>query len=95
MQQGRNITLEKKHKLLDLIFLYRNIIESKKTNKVSKLEKEKAWTNITQKFNQDKTVVWSQHNLHLCWDNIKRNAKKYFAAIKRKYYKTGINLLKL
>jgi len=90
MQRGKNFTLEEKHKLLDIIFLYRNIIENKETDKVSKLQKEKAWINTTQEFNKNKTIIRSQHTLQLCWDNIKRKAKKYFATLKHEYYKTGI-----
>jgi len=56
MQRGKNFTLEDKHKLLDLIFLYRNIIGNKETDKVSKLQKEKAWINITQEFNKNKQL---------------------------------------
>jgi len=40
MQRGKNFTLEDEHKLLDLIFLYRNVIKNKETDKVSKLQKD-------------------------------------------------------
>jgi len=83
MQRGTNFMLED-------IFLYRNIIGNKETDEVSKLQKEKAWINITQEFNKNKTVIRSQHTLHLCWDNIKKKTKKYFATLKHEYYKTGI-----
>jgi len=49
MQRGKNFTLENKHKLLD--FIFRNIIENKEIDKVSKLQKEKAWININFNFN--------------------------------------------
>lgn len=75
MQRGKNFTLEEKHKLLDIIFLYRDIIENKETDKVSKLQKENAWINITEEFNKSKIVVRSQQTLHLCWDNIKKMLK--------------------
>jgi len=78
----------------NFIFLYRNIIGNKETDKISKLQKEKTWINIIQEFNKNKTVI-SQHTLHLCWENIKKNAKKHFATLKHEYYKIGINLLKL
>jgi len=90
MQRGKHFTLEEKHKLLDFIFLYRNIIENKETDKISRLQKEKAWINITQEFNKNNTVIRSQNTLQLCWNNIKKNARKYFATLKREYYKTGI-----
>jgi len=38
MQRGKNFILE--DKLLDLIFLYRNIIENKETDKIPKLQKD-------------------------------------------------------
>jgi len=42
-----------------ILLLYRNIIENKETDKVSKLQKEKVWINIIQEFNKNKTVIRS------------------------------------
>lgn len=95
MQHGKHFTIQEKHRLLDLIFSYRHIVENKETDGMSKIDKEKVWNIITQEFNKNATVMQPQKSLNLCWNNIKASAKKYCATIKREYYKTGSNLLKL
>ncbi|KYN17086.1 UPF0439 protein C9orf30 like protein, partial [Trachymyrmex cornetzi] len=81
---------KEKSDLLDIIFLYRDIIENKVTDGLSNSKKDKPWTTITQKFNTNKTDLRTEKTLRNCWDNIKRNTKKYYATLKREIYKTGI-----
>ncbi|KYN28620.1 hypothetical protein ALC57_01963 [Trachymyrmex cornetzi] len=59
------------------------------TDGLSNSMKDKAWATITQKFNTNKTDLRTEKALRNCWDNIKRNTRKYYATLKREIYKTG------
>lgn len=89
MQRTKNFTISEKNDLLNIIFLYRHIIENKITDNVTSLQKEEAWTNITIEYNKNRTIIRSEKSLRLCWDNIKRDTRKYCATEKRESYKTG------
>lgn len=53
------------------------------------MQKDEAWTNITTKFNKNRPSLRSEKSLRLCWDNIKRETRKYCGLHKREVYKTG------
>ncbi|KYN29455.1 UPF0439 protein C9orf30 like protein [Trachymyrmex cornetzi] len=88
LQRGKNFSEKEKSDLLDIIFLYRDIIENKVTDGLSNSKKDKPWTTITQKFNTNKTDLRTEKTLRNCWDNIKRNTNKYYATLKREIHKT-------
>lgn len=55
-------------------------------------EKEEAWANVTMNFNKNKPEIQQRTEkcLCLCWDNLKRDTKKYcIAQLQRELYKTG------
>ncbi|XP_071632230.1 uncharacterized protein [Temnothorax longispinosus] len=53
------------------------------------VQKDKAWADITAQYNVNATIPRSEKSLRNCWDNMKKAARKYCAAIKRESYKTG------
>ncbi|KYM96696.1 hypothetical protein ALC62_12644 [Cyphomyrmex costatus] len=55
IQRVKNFLEKEKSDLLDIIFLYRDIIENKVTDGLSNSMKDKMWATITQKFNTNKT----------------------------------------
>ncbi|XP_071579994.1 uncharacterized protein [Temnothorax nylanderi] len=57
----------------------------------SNREKEEAWANVTINFNKNKPEIQqrTERCLRLCWDNLKRDTKKYCAQLQRELYKTG------
>lgn len=80
MQRAKNFTSSEKNDLLDIIFLYRHIIENKETDNITNVKKDEAWTNITIEYNKKRTSsIRSEKNLRLCWDNIKKDTRKYYA----------------
>ncbi|KYN13234.1 hypothetical protein ALC57_14571 [Trachymyrmex cornetzi] len=89
MQREKNFTQKEKSYLLDLIFMYRNVIESKITDHLNNLHKDKAWASITQEYNKNTESKRIEKNLRYCWDNIKKGMRKYCAAWKCEMYKTG------
>ncbi|XP_019888573.1 uncharacterized protein LOC109611251 [Ooceraea biroi] len=95
MQRSKNFTNVEKHDLLNIIFLYRHVIENKETDNITNLQKYEAWTNITIEYNKNKTTIRSEKNLRLCWDNIKKDTRKYYATLKCESYKTGGGVITL
>ncbi|EFN63559.1 UPF0439 protein C9orf30-like protein, partial [Camponotus floridanus] len=87
MQRTKNFTYSEKNDLLNIIFLYRHIIENKETDNITNLQKEEIWTNIAIEYNKNRTTIRSEKSLRLCWDNIKRETRKYCAIYKRENYK--------
>ncbi|XP_018377336.1 PREDICTED: uncharacterized protein LOC108757379 [Trachymyrmex cornetzi] len=95
MQRAKKFTTSEKNDLLDIIFLYCHVLENKVTDNITNLKKDEAWTNITIEYNKNRTTIRSEKNLRLCWDNIKRDTRKYYATLKRETYKTGGGVLTL
>nr|XP_012216872.1 PREDICTED: RING finger protein PFF0165c-like isoform X2 [Linepithema humile] len=89
MQRSRNFTTSDKNSLLDIIFLYRHIIENKECNNNGILKKDETWANVTKEFNARNTIQRTEKNLKYLWDNIKKETRKYCATFKREIYKTG------
>ncbi|XP_071575561.1 uncharacterized protein [Temnothorax nylanderi] len=91
MIRGKNFTNAEKHELVEKIYPYRNIIENKETNATSNKEKDEAWADITKNFNMDKLTYLqrTEKKLRNCWDNMKRDTRKYCAMFRRETYKTG------
>ncbi|TGZ51581.1 Uncharacterized protein DBV15_11923, partial [Temnothorax longispinosus] len=87
--RAKNFTNEEKIDLLDKIFVYRHIIENKHSDITSISKKDEAWANITREYNENRAIIRTEKNLRSCWDNIKRDTRKYCAALKRESYKTG------
>ncbi|XP_071652525.1 uncharacterized protein [Temnothorax longispinosus] len=91
MIRGKNFTNSEKQELIEKIYPYRNIIENKETNTTSNKEKDEAWADITKNFNMNKPAFLerTEKKLRNCWDNMKRDTRKYCAMLRRETYKTG------
>ncbi|XP_011858264.1 PREDICTED: uncharacterized protein LOC105555834 [Vollenhovia emeryi] len=89
--RSKNFTKDEKLRLVHEISLYQYIIENKATNMTTNKDKEEAWANVTMNFNRNKpeTQQRTEKCLRLCWDNLKRDTKKYCAKLQRELYKTG------
>ncbi|TGZ48372.1 Uncharacterized protein DBV15_12572 [Temnothorax longispinosus] len=94
MQRQKNFSDAEKKSLINLIFLQRDVIENKESDRLIMVKKDKAWADITAQYNVNATIPRSEKSLRNCWDNMKKAARKYCAAIKRESYKTGINFFK-
>jgi len=94
MQRQKNFTDAEKRILLDLIFLQRDVLENKESDRAILVKKDQAWADITKQYNVNATNPRSEKSLRYCWDNMKKAARKYCATLKRESYKTGINFLK-
>ncbi|XP_018366000.1 PREDICTED: uncharacterized protein LOC108763133 [Trachymyrmex cornetzi] len=89
MQRQKNFSGADKESLLDLIFLQRDVIENKETDRSTLVKKDEVWVDITNKYNANTTIKRSEKALRYCWDNLKKAARKYCATLKRESYKTG------
>lgn len=78
--RAKNFTDFEKNDLLDKIFVYRHIIENKQTDHTLNSKKDKAWTKIAEEYNKNRVIKRTEKNLRNCWDNIKRDTRKYCAA---------------
>lgn len=86
-----NYNEKEKSLLLDLFDNYKNVLECKKTDKVTSKDKEKAWKKIEKEFNAE-TVAQCRRNaasLRTCYENIKKRAKKACGDEKVQVFLTG------
>ena len=73
------IFLHKKKKILiHIIEKYQDVIECKKTDKVSVQEREKVWDGIAQEFNDIllSEPMRTSRQLKMCYENLKRRIRK-------------------
>jgi hypothetical protein len=91
-KRSENFTTEEELHLLEEIHKYKDIIECKTTNKVTSLEKEKAWKNVLSAL-QSKYSKWMRprtiEQLKTKYDNLKTKARKDVAEEKNKIKQTG------
>ena len=85
-----NFTSFEKRILLDNIRLFQNIIEDKRTDKMTSREKESAWAEVTRRYNAHEGMhqrVTKQ--LEYCWKNMKSKYHSQNAAVIRLGQLTG------
>lgn len=75
--------------LLELVKDHKDILECKKTDKISSDGKINCWKKISEKFNATNQVFKSVESLKSKYENLKKAAKKNFAMDKLEIYKTG------
>ncbi|XP_025995559.2 uncharacterized protein LOC113004993, partial [Solenopsis invicta] len=92
---NNRFTISEKNDLLSIIFFYCHIIENKITDNISTVQKEEAWTSITIEYNKNRTIIRSEKSLRVCWENIKRDTRKYCATERRESYRTGGGVVNL
>ncbi|KAG0442856.1 hypothetical protein HPB47_015546, partial [Ixodes persulcatus] len=84
-----NFTEREKDALLDLVEEFKNIVESKTTDKITTKTKNRVWDRITLKFNAVMGARREAHQLKKCYENIKKKARKDLAANRQAVRATG------
>lgn len=85
-----NYTLEEKGLLMELARKYKDVIENKKTDRVSVHRKKLTWRQVAQEFNCQHGVRPStQDQLKKCWKNLKEKYRKGTSCDTRERFKTG------
>lgn len=85
-----NFTFFEKQILIRLLNDYKHIVEDKRTDKRTNKEKEKAWTEITDRFNSEADVnKRTKKQLENCWKALKSKDRDSRAAERREHFRTG------
>jgi len=81
---------EEKMILINLIYQYKYILENKKSDAVTSKDKDKYWKVIEHLFNSRSSgKCRNSEVLKSCWNNLKKNTRKFFADERMQLYKTG------
>jgi len=88
-----NFSSQEKNILIHIIEKYQDVIECKKTDKVSVQEREKVWEGIAQEFNEIVLAepVRTSRQLKMCYENLKRRIRKEVFAEEQKPVKSNID----
>lgn len=88
-----NFSSQEKNILIHIIEKYQDIIECKKTDKVSVQEREKVWEGIAHEFNEMVLAepVRTSRQLKMCYENLKRRIRKEVCADEQKSVKPSID----
>jgi len=88
-----NFSSQEKNILIHIIEKYQDIIECKKTDKVSVQEREKVWEGIAQEFNEIVLAepVRTSRQLKMCYENLKRRIRKEVCGDEQKPVKPSID----
>lgn len=89
--RSTNYTSEEKATLINIIIKYKNIIESKKTDKVSWKDKNDTWEKIKDEFNSiaPSGTYRTTESLKKFYENMKKETRKNAAQEKIELFKTG------
>lgn len=89
--RSANYTAEEKSCLINIINKYKNIIESKKTDKFSWNDKNNAWETIANEFNAaaPNGTYRNTESLKKFYENLKKDTRKIAAQEKMELFKTG------
>lgn len=87
----QNFTLDEKVLLVNIVGRkYKDIVENKKTDSVTATQKNEAWEEISEEFNNTGIYVFrSKEILKRMYENKKKELRKTVAAEKRENFKTG------
>ncbi|XP_022200670.2 myb/SANT-like DNA-binding domain-containing protein 4 isoform X2 [Nilaparvata lugens] len=90
-ERGPNFTEMEKSQLLEIVLKYKDIIENKKTDKVSLLTKNNTWKRINKEYNaiQRSTGIRELKTLKALYECLKAKARKDKAAERIETMKTG------
>lgn len=88
-----NFSSQEKNILIHIIEKYQDIIECKKTDKISVQEREKVWEGIAQEFNEMVLAepIRTSRQLKMCYENLKRRIRKEVCADEQKSVKPSID----
>lgn len=89
--RSANYTTEEKATMINIINKHKNIIESKKTDKVTWKEKNDTWETITNEFNAvaPNGTYRTTDSLKKFYENMKKETRKMAAQEKMEQFKTG------
>lgn len=77
MNKKKCFTVEEKNYLKRILLEYRNIIDNKKNDISSNINKKRAWEKITEEFNRiGSHGKRTTSQLRKCWNNMKARRKK-------------------
>lgn len=87
--RSTNYTMEEKACLINIINKYKNIVESKKTDKLSWKDKSNAWETIANEFNASapNRTYRSTESLKKFYENLKKDTRKSAAQEKWNFSK--------
>lgn len=89
-KRGSNFSSFEVELLMSLVKKYKTVVENKKTNAVTWKEKQSTWDKIASEFNASSgNCIRTTRNIRCKYENLKKIAKKKFAAEKRETYRTG------
>lgn len=89
-ERSINFSREEVEILTSLVAQHKTILENKKSDSVTWLEKEKCWKSLEEKFNSTSGSSYrSVKTLKAKYDGIKRATRKKSAAIRAETYRTG------
>lgn len=88
-----NFSSQEKNILIHIIEKHQDIIECKKTDKVSVQEREKVWEGIAQEFNEIVLAepIRTSRQLKMCYENLKRRIRKEVYGDEQKTVKPSID----
>ncbi|XP_031350025.1 myb/SANT-like DNA-binding domain-containing protein 3 [Photinus pyralis] len=75
--------------LVDLVYKYKHIIECKKTDALTWKDKDATWIKISDAFNASVMEKKTPEQLRTKYDNLKKDARRYFAKQRQDIYRTG------
>ena len=89
-RRSQNYTSDEKQLLVSLVDNYKDVIENKKTDKVSVRERDDSWNSVSSAFNLAfPTRRRSSEQLKQCWRNMKGSTKRLAAQVRRNHFATG------
>ncbi|KAB0802082.1 hypothetical protein PPYR_04268 [Photinus pyralis] len=81
--------------LVDLVYKYKHIIECKKTDALTWKDKDATWIKISDAFNASVMEKKTPEQLRTKYDNLKKDARRYFAKQRQDIYRTGGGINKI
>ncbi|XP_034947850.1 uncharacterized protein [Chelonus insularis] len=85
----KHYSVDDKLILIDLVKQHSKVVENKRTDAVGNLEKDEAWSVITETFNKKVVFKRNTASLRNCWQHIKQCARKNAAQSKQQTRATG------
>ncbi|KAI8116125.1 Myb/SANT-like DNA-binding domain-containing protein 3 [Lucilia cuprina] len=88
-QRGKNFSLNEEYLLVDLVEIYKSVLENKKSDAVTWRQKNETWEKLASEFASQSGVQRTWKALRDKYENLKRKSKLEKATEKRETYRTG------
>lgn len=89
MDKNEKTSTEQRLLIINLVKKYKDIIENKKTDQVTTIDKKKCWETISKEFNSQQLSHKTAKQLKTCYNNMKLKHRKEAAERKRDVMRTG------